>query len=241
MAKKNEIIVKEVVIKTMTKDGVDYICITDIARQKNVVDPNGVIGNWMRNRNTVEFLGIWETLHNPDFNPLEFEGFRKEAGLNTFTLSPTRWIEVTNAIGLVSQAGRYGGTFAQTDIAFEFASWISVEFRLYLVMEFQRLKAKEQELLGWTAKRELSKINYHIHTLFGMTAKQWREANPELKGNIRDYATINELICLSNMENINAVLINDGIPQSQRLVKLNQIAIQQMRVLEGGDNRELLK
>ena len=241
MAKKNEIIVKEVVIKTMTKDGVDYICITDIARQKNVVDPNGVIGNWMRNRNTVEFLGIWETLHNPDFNPLEFEGFRKEAGLNTFTLSPTRWIEVTNAIGLVSQAGRYGGTFAQTDIAFEFASWISVEFRLYLVMEFQRLKAKEQELLGWTAKRELSKINYHIHTLFGMTAKQWREANPELKGNIRDYATINELICLSNMENINAVLINDGIPQSQRLVKLNQIAIQQMRVLEGGDSRELLK
>ena len=241
MAKKNEIIVKEVVIKTMTKDGVDYICITDIARQKNVVDPNGVIGNWMRNRNTVEFLGIWETLHNPDFNPLEFEGVRKEAGLNAFTLSPTRWIEATNAIGIVSQAGRYGGTFAQTDIAFEFASWISVEFRLYLVMEFQRLKAKEQELLGWTAKRELSKINYHIHTMFGMTAKQWREANPELKGNIRDYATINELICLSNMENINAVLINDGIPQSQRLVKLNQIAIQQMRVLEGGDNRELLK
>ena len=175
----------------------------------------------MRNRNTVEFLGIWETLHNPYFNPLEFEGFRKEAGLNAFTLSPTRWIEATNAIGIVSQAGRYGGTFAQTDIAFEFASWISVEFRLYLVMEFQRLKAKEQELLGWTAKRELSKINYRIHTdaikshlipeeitpaqasiiyaeeadvlnvaMFGMTAKQWREANPDLKGNIRDYATI---------------------------------------------------
>ncbi len=178
----------------------------------------------MRNRNTVEFLGIWETLHNPNFNPLEFEGFRKEAGLNAFTLSPTRWIEATNAIGIVSQAGRYGGTFAQTDIAFEFASWISVEFRLYLVMEFQRLKAKEQELLGWTAKRELSKINYRIHTdaikshlipeevtpaqasiiyaeeadvlnvaMFGMTAKQWREANSDLKGNIRDYATINEL------------------------------------------------
>ena len=164
MAKNNEIIVKDVAIKTISKDGIDYISITDIARQKNATDPNGVIANWMRNRNTVEFLGIWETLHNPNFNPLEFEGFRKEAGLNAFTLSPTRWTEATNAIGIVSQAGRYGGTFAQTDIAFEFASWISVEFRLYLVMEFQRLKAKEQELLGWTAKRELSKINYRIHT-----------------------------------------------------------------------------
>ena len=233
MAKKNEIIVKDVAIKTMSKDSIDYISITDIARQKNAADPNGVIANWMRNRNTVEFLGIWET---------------------------------------VSQAGRYGGTFAQTDIAFEFASWISVEFRLYLVMEFQRLKAKEQELIGWSAKRELSKINYRIHTdaikshlipeevtsaqasiiyaeeadvlnvaMFGMTAKQWREANPELKGNIRDYATINELICLSNMENINAVLINDGIPQGERLVKLNQIAIQQMQVLEGNEGRKLLK
>ena len=212
MAKKNEIIVKDVAIKTISKDGIDYISITDIARQKNATDPNGVIANWMRNRNTVEFLGIWETLHNPNFNPLEFEGFRKEAGLNAFTLSPTRWIEATNAIGIVSQAGRYGGTFAQTDIAFEFASWISVEFRLYLVMEFQRLKAKEQESLGWTAKRELSKINYRIHTdaikshlipeeitsaqasiiyaeeadvlnvaMFGMTAKQWREANPDLR------------------------------------------------------------
>ena len=272
MAKKNEILVKDVVIKTMTKDGFDYICITDIARQKNTTDPNGVIGNWMRNRNTIEFLGLWETLHNPNFNPLEFEGFRKEAGLNAFTLSPTRWIETTNAIGIISQSGRYGGTFAQADIAFEFASWISVEFRLYLVIEFQRLKAKEQQLLGWTAKRELSKINYHIHTdaikshlipeeitaaqasiiyaeeadvlnvaMFGMTAKQWREANPDLKGNIRDYATINELICLSNMENINAVLINDGVLQGERLVKLNQIAIQQMMVLEGNSNRNLLK
>jgi len=262
MAKKNEIIVKDVAIKTMSKDGIDYISITDIARQKNATDPNGVIANWMRNRNTVEFLGIWETLHNPNFNPLEFEGFRKEAGLNAFTLSPTRWIE----------AGRYGGTFAQTDIAFEFASWISVEFRLYLVMEFQRLKAKEQELLGWTAKRELSKINYRIHTdaikshlipeeitpaqasiiyaeeadvlnvaMFGQTAKQWREAHPELKGNIRDYASINELICLANMENINAVLIDERVPQGERLVRLNQIAINQMRVLENDDNRNLLK
>ena len=272
MAKKSEIIVRDVAIKTITVNGVDYICITDVAKQKNSVDPNGVIANWMRNRNTVEFLGIWETIHNPSFNPLEFEGFRKEAGLNAFTLSPTRWITATNAIGIISHAGRNGGTYAQTDIAFEFASWISVEFRLYLVKEFQRLKAEEQKLLGWTAKRELSKINYHIHTdaikshlipaevtreqaniiyaeeadvlnvaMFGMTAKQWRDANPELKGNIRDYATINELICLSNMENINAVLINDGIPQGERLVKLNQIAIQQMQVLEANNGRNLLK
>ena len=272
MAKKSEIIVRDVTIKTMKVNGVDYICITDVAKQKNSVDPNGVLANWMRNRNTVEFLGIWETIHNPCFNPIEFEGFRKEAGLNAFTLSPTRWILATKAIGIISQAGRNGGTYAQTDIAFEFASWISVEFRLYLVKEFQRLKADEQKLLGWTAKRELSKINYHIHTdaikshlipaevtkeqaniiyaeeadvlnvaMFGMTARQWREANPDMKGNIRDYATINELICLSNMENINAVLINDGIPQGERLVKLNQIAIQQMQVLEAGSGRELLK
>ena len=260
MARKSTITVKDVNIRTMTVGGVDYICITDIARQKNDIDPNGVIGNWMRNRNTVEFLGIWETLHNPAFNPLEFEGFRKEAGLNAFTLSPTRWIESTNAIGIVTQAGRYGGTYAQTDIAFEFASWISVEFRLYLVMEFQRLKADEQKQLAWSAKRELSKINYRIHTdaiksnlipaevtreqaamkyaeeadvlnvaMFCMTAKQWREANPNLKGNIRDYATIN------------AVLINDGMPQGERLVKLNQIAIQQMQVLEDNSGRKLLK
>ena len=273
MAKKNDIIVKDVSIKTMTINGLDYICITDIAKQKNGIDPNGVVANWMRNRNTIEYLGLWETLHNANFNPLEFEGFRKEAGLNAFTLSPARWIEATNAIGLVSKSGRYGGgTYAISDIAFKFANWVSVEFELYLVMEFQRLKAKEQELLGWSAKRELSKINYRIHTdaikrhlipaevtkeqaniiyaeeadvlnvaMFGMTAKQWREANPSLKGNIRDYATINELICLSNMENINAVLINDGMPQGERLVKLNQIAIQQMQVLEAGSGREFLK
>ena len=272
MGKKNEIIVKDVSIKTMIVNGVDYICITDIAKQKNYIDPNGVVANWMRNRNTIEYLGLWETLHNPNFNPLEFEGFRKEAGLNAFTLSPTRWIEATKAIGLVSKSGRNGGTYAISDIAFKFANWVSVEFELYLVMEFQRLKAKEQEQIGWTAKRELSKINYHIHTdaiknhlipekvsaaqasiiyaeeadvlnvaMFGITAKQWRETNPELKGNIRDYATVNQLICLSNMENINAVLINDGMPQSDRLVKLNQIAIQQMQVLEESSNRNLLR
>jgi len=272
MAKNSEIIVKDVTIKTMNINGIDYICITDIAKQKNIVDPNGVVANWMRNRNTIEYLGLWETLHNTEFNPLEFEGFRKEAGLNAFTLSPTRWIEATNAIGLVSKSGRTGGTYAISDIAFKFANWVSVEFELYLVMEFQRLKADEQKQLAWSAKRELSKINYRIHTdaiksnlipaevtkeqanviyaeeadvlnvaMFGMTAKQWREANPTLKGNIRDYATINELICLSNMENINAVLINDGMSQGERLVKLNQIAIQQMQVLEGSGGRYLLK
>ena len=272
MAKKTEIIVKGTSIRTIKKDGVDYICITDIARQKNAVDPNGVIANWLRNRNTIEYLGLWETLHNPIFNPLEFEGFRRESGLNAFTLSPTRWIDSTHAIGLLSQSGRYGGTYAHSDIAFKFANWVSVEFELYLVMEFQRLKAKEQEQIGWTAKRELSKINYRIHTdaikfhlipeevtpaqasiiyaeeadvlnvaMFGMTAKQWRENNPDLKGNIRDYATVNELICLSNMENINAVLINDNIPQGERLIKLNKIAIQQMQVLEGDTNRKLIK
>ncbi len=249
----------------------DYISLTDIAKYKSD-DPTAVIGNWMRNRNTIEYLGIWETLYNPHFNPLEFEGFRKEAGLNAFTLSPQKWINATNAIGIVAKAGRYGGTYAHKDIAFKFASWISVEFELYMVKEFQRLKEQEQHLLGWTAKRELSKINYHIHTdaikerlipetvtpqqasiiyaneadvlnvaMFGITAKQWREANPDLKGNIRDYATINELICLSNMENLNAVFINEGLLQSERLMKLNQIAIHQMSVLEGVNKGKLLK
>ena len=273
MAKKvTNIEVKDITIRTIKYEGEDFVCITDIARKKNSIDPNGVIANWMRNRNTIEFLGIWEQLFNPSFNPLEFEGFRKEAGLNAFTMSPSRWIEATNAKGLVAMAGRYGGTYARTDIAFEFASWISVEFKLYLVKEFQRLKEEEQKLIGWTAKRELSKLNYHIHTdaikqnivpeeidayhksliyaeeadvlnvaMFGITAKEWRDANPEKKGNIRDYATINELICLSNMENLNAVFINEGIPQTERLVKLNQIAIQQMRVLEDSMHRGLLQ
>lgn len=267
-----KIIVKNQTIKTLSKDGVDYICITDIARQKNSEDPNGVIANWMRNRNTIEFLGIWESLYNPNFNPLEFEGFRKEAGLNAFTMSPTKWIEATNAKGIKAISGRYGGTYAISDIAFEFASWVSVEFKLYLVREFQRLKTEEQKQLAWTAKRELSKINYRIHTdaikenlipaevtreqaamkyadeadvlniaMFGITAKQWREANPDKKGNIRDYASINELICLSNMENLNAVFINDSMSQSERLVKLNKIAIQQMKILEDTGGRNLLQ
>ena len=204
--------------------------------------------------------------------PLEFEGFKTEAGLNAFTLSPQKWIDATNAKGIISKSGRYGGTFAHKDIAFKFAAWISIEFELYFIKEFQRLKEEEQKQIGWTAKRELAKINYHIHTdaikqnlipaeltreqinyvyaneadvlnmaMFGITAKQWRDANPDLKGNIRDYANINELICLSNMENLNAVFINENIPQSERLVKLNQIAIQQMKVLQDVENRKLLK
>ena len=246
---------------------------TDIAKYKSD-DPTAVIGNWLRNRNTIEYLGIWESLYNPDFKHLEFEVFKKEAGLNAFTLSSQKWINATNAIGIISKSGRYGGTYAHKDIAFKFAGWISVEFELYIVKEFQRLKEAEYKQLGWSAKRELSKINYRIHTdaikqnlipaevtvkqiniiyaneadvlnvaMFGMTAKQWRDANPELKGNIRDYATINELICLSNMENLNAVFIEQGVPQRERLVKLNQIAIHQMGVLESGDNdaRKLLK
>ncbi|MGB4413510.1 MAG: KilA-N domain-containing protein [Paludibacter sp.] len=249
----------------------DYISLTDIAKYK-IDDTSAVIANWMRNRNTLEFLGIWETLYNPNFKPLEFEGFKKEAGLNAFTLSPLKWVNATDAIGFIVKSGRYGGTYAHKDIAFKFASWISVEFELYIVKEFQRLKEEEQKQLGWSAKRELAKLNYHIQTdaikqnlipkeltpaetsivyaseadvlnmaLFGITAKQWHEENPELKGNIRDYATINELICLSNMENLNAVFINEKMPQKERLIKLNQIAIQQMKILIKAENRRLLK
>lgn len=250
----------------------DFICITDIAKYKNASNADDVIKNWLRNRNTIELLGLWETLHNPDFKPVEFDGFRKEAGLNSFVLSPKRWIEATNAIGIISKSGRYGGTFAHKDIAFEFASWISVEFKLYFIKEFQRLKEEEQKQIGWSAKRELTKLNYHIHTdaikqhlipkeltpvetsiiyaneadvlnvaMFGITATQWRKANPEKKGNIRDYATMNELICLANMENLNAVLINEKMPQQERLIRLNKIAIQQMSILQEVENRKLLK
>ena len=267
-----KITVKNTSVSVIKVDDFDYISITDIAKYKTS-EPDIVIANWMRNRMTIEYLGLWEILYNPDFKPLEFEGFKKEAGLNAFTLSPKKWIDTTNAIGLIAKSGRYGGTYAHKDIAFKFASWISVEFELYMVKEFQRLKAEEQAQLGWSAKRELSKINYRIHTdaikhnlipteitpaqasliyaneadvlnvaMFGMTAKQWRDLNPEKNGNIRDYATVNELICLSNMENLNAVFIDQGMPQGERLVKLNQIAIQQMRVLEDdGDDRKYLK
>lgn len=257
-----KLVVKDSTIRTFAKDGIDYICITDIARQKNPEEPKDVVKNWMRAKNTLEYLGLWESLNNPDFKGVEFDPILREAGSNAFTMSPSRWVELTGAIGIMNKLGRDGGTYAQRDIAFKFASWVSVEFELYLVKEFQRLKEVEQRQLGWSAKRELSKINYRIHTdaikhnlipaevtkaqaniiyaneadvlnvaMFGMTAKQWRDANPTLKGNIRDYATINELICLSNMENLNAVFIEQGISQPERLLKLNQIAIHQMSVL----------
>ena len=268
---KKEIVVNDTSVTIISANESDYISLTDIAKYKSD-DPVDVISNWMRNRNTVEYLGLWECLYNMDFKPLEFEGFRKQAGLNAFTLSPQKWVKTTNAIGIISKSGRYGGTFAHKDIAFKFASWISVEFELYLIKEFQRLKQEERKMLVWSAKRELSKINYHIHTdaiktnlipkeislsqkntiyaeeadvlnvaLFGVTAKEWRLENPDLEGNIRDHATINELICISNMENINAVLIGEGIPQSERLEKLNKIAIHQMNILENSNNRDLLK
>jgi hypothetical protein len=250
----------------------DYISLTDIAKTRDGENPSQIISLWMRTYSTIQYLGLWEMLFNPDFKPHIYEGFKTESAKPHFWMSAQKWINETNAIGIISKSGRYGGgTFAHSDIAFKFAAWLSAEFELYLVTEFKRLKVEEQKAIGWTAKREMAKINYHIHTdaikhnlippeltpqqisyvyaneadvlnvaLFGMTAKEWREQNPNLKGNIRDYATINELICLSNMENINAVLINDSVSQSERLIKLNQIAIQQMRVLQENANRKYL-
>ncbi len=271
MKKTSELDVRGTLVRVVKIDGEDFVCLTDMAKLKSD-DPQQTISNWMRNRMTIEYLGLWEELYNPAFKPLGFEGFRKEVGLNSFTMSPTKWIEGVNAVGMIVQSGRYGGTYARNDIAFKFAAWLSVEFELYLVKEFQRLKTKEQELIGWSAKRELAKINYRIHTdaiqqnlipatvsraqmniiyaseadvlnvaLFGMTHQEWQRKNPDLKGNQRDYATINQLICISNMENINAVMINDGIPQPQRLKKLNEIAIQQMRILTEVEGRKYLK
>ena len=259
-------------VTVITYNDKDYISLTDMVR--NMENGPALIEKWLRNKNTVEFLGIWEEMYNPDFNSPEFEGIKNEAGLNRFILSVKQWVEKTNSKGIIAKAGRYGGTYAHKDIAFEFGSAISVPFKLYLIEEFQRLKEQEQAQLGWNAKRELSKINYRIHTdaikqnlipaevtpaqanviyaseadvlnvaMFGVTAGQWREANPDSKGNIRDYATINELICLSNMENLNAVFIEQGIPQGERLVRLNRIAIRQMEILESGGNggRKLIK
>jgi hypothetical protein len=254
--------VKGTNVRILAKEESDYISLTDIANYKEPGRTDHVIQNWMRNRNTVEFLGIWEQLNNPAFKPLEFEGFRKRAGLNSFVLTPRQWTIETNAIGIVSKQGRYGGTYAHKDIAFEFASWISVEFKLYLIKEFQRLKAEELKQLGWDIRRNLTKINYRIHTdaikenlipptltprqmslvyaseadvlnmaLFGMTAKQWRDGHPGEKGNIRDYADVCQLVCLSNLENLNALFIQERVPQAERLRKLNRIAIQQMKLL----------
>jgi hypothetical protein len=265
-----KIFVQNTQITVVTINERDYISLTDMVR--NIENGLALIEKWLRNKNTIEFLGIWEEMYNPNFNSPEFEGIKNAAGLNRFILSVKQWVEKTNSRGIIAKAGRYGGTYAHKDIAFEFATWVSPQFKLYLIQEFERMKSDEQKQLGWTAKRELSKINYRIHTdaikqnlipeevtaaqasiiyaeeadvlnvaMFGQTAKQWREAHPELKGNIRDYASINELICLANMENINAVLIDEGVPQGDRLVRLNQIAINQMRVLENDDNRNLLK
>ena len=250
----------------------DYISLTDIAKVKDSDNPRYIIQNWMRNRNTIEFLGVWETLYNPNFNRVEFDAFRSQAGLNSFVMTPQKWIDSTAAIGIISKAGRYGGTYAHKEIAFEFASWISVEFKLYLVKEFERLKAEEMRRFGWDIKRNLAKINYRIHTdaikenlippelsakqtslvyasgadvlnmaLFGMTAKEWRDSHPELKGNIRDYANVSQLVCLANLENLNAVFISEGMPQAERLARLNAIAISQMQVLTQDHRIEMLE
>lgn len=268
-----KITVQNTEITVLNVNEQDYISLTDMAGAKDGDSRAAdVIKNWIRNRYTIEFLGTWEMIHNPNFKVVEFDHFKMQAGLPSFVLSASEWIEQTDAIGIIVKKGRYGGTYAYKDIAFEFGTAISVSFKLYLIEEFQRLKSEEQKLIGWTAKRELSKINYRIHTdaiknnlipaevspqqanmiyadeadvlnvaMFGMTAKMWREQNTELKGNIRDYATINELICLSNMESLNAVFIDQGLPQNERLLKLNQIAIQQMKVLEDDSDRKMLK
>ena len=250
----------------------DFISSTDIAKLKDSDNPRYIIQNWLRNRNTIEFLGVWESLYNPSFNRVEFDAFRSQAGLNSFVMTPQKWVESTRAIGIISKAGRYGGTYAHKEIAFEFASWISVEFKLYLVKEFERLKTEEMKQLGWDIKRNLAKINYRIHTdaikenlippelsakqvsmvyaseadvlnmaLFGMTAKQWRDSHPELKGNIRDYANVSQLVCLSNLENLNAVFISEGMSQAERLAKLNAIAISQMEILTQDHRIEALE
>ena len=264
----SKITVKDKQITVLKVNDEDYLSLTDMLKAK---DGDFFITDWLRNRNTLEYIGIWEQVYNPDFNYGEFAIIKSQSGLNSFKISVKEFVARTNAISIQAKAGRYGGTYAHKDIAFEFAMWISPEFKIYIVKEFQRLKEDEQKLLGWTAKRELSKINYKIHTdaiknnlipdkvtpaqksfiyadkadllnvaMFGKTAKEWRTENPDLSGNIRDYATINQLICLSNMESLNAVFINEGLSQRERLEKLNKIAIQQMQVLENVEDKKLL-
>ena len=254
-----KLIVDDTAINVLKIEDKDYISLTDMIKAK---DGDFFISDWLRNRNTVEFLGIWEQIHNPDFNYGEFAIIRSQAGLNSYKLSVKEWVSKTSAIGLRASAGRYGGTYAYKDIAFEFGMWISPQFKIYLIKEFERLKEEEQHRLGWDIKRNLAKINYRVHTdaikenlippqltagqkssiyaseadvlnmaLFGMTAKEWRDKNTDLKGNIRDYADVSQLVCLSNMESLNAVFINDGIPQVERLSKLNAVAISQMQIL----------
>ncbi|MCO6473030.1 MAG: KilA-N domain-containing protein [Ignavibacterium sp.] len=269
-----KIIVKEKEISLFAKENSEYISITDIAKSKDSKRSDYVIQNWMRNRNTIEFIGLWESLHNETFNSIEFDGFRNQAGLNSFSLTPKKWIQSTNAIGIISKPGKYGGTFAHQDIAFEFASWISAEFKLYLLKEFQRLKEEEakSKSLTWNLQRELAKVNYKIHTdavkehlipdkitkeqaefiyaseadllnvaLFGMTAKQWRSKNKNKNGNLRDYARIEQLVILSNLESINSVLIEQGLSQKERLLRLNETAINQMKSLMNAKTIKRLK
>lgn len=257
-------------ITVISTDQQDYISLTDMVR--NIENGLSLIEKWLRNKNTIEFLGIWEEIYNPDFNSPEFEGIKNQAGLNRFVLSVKQWVDKTNSKGIIAKAGRYGGTYAHKDIAFEFASWISPQFKLYLIKEFQRLKDEERKQLGWDIRRNLAKINYRIHTdaiketlvppelsksqishiyateadilnmaLFGRTAAMWREANPDKKGNIRDYADVSQLVCLSNLENLNALFINDGLPQETRLERLNKIAIQQMRILTSDSGMKRLE
>lgn len=274
MKKSSKIIIKDTEIVLFQQNEEDYISLTDIAKFKNSDDPRFAIQNWMKTRYTVEFMGIWEKMNNENFNRVEFDTFKNESGSNSFILTPKKWIKSTNAIGIRSKSGRYGGTFAHTDIAFEFASWISPEFKLYLIKEFQRLKKEETEkkLLGWDAKRTLAKVNYIVHTdavkkhlipqnisklqtsiiyaneadilnmaLFGKTAKQWKEENKEKDGNMRDYADVSQLVCLAGLESLNAEFIRQGLEQKERLQKLNEIAIIQMKSLLQSDNIKKLK
>ena len=274
MAKNQKIEVQGIDIVLYEDKKEDFISLTDIARFKNPTEPKDVVKNWMRSRATIEFLGLWEQLNNPDFKGVDFDPLLYEAGSNSFTLSPSKWIETVNAKGIVSKLGKNGGTFAHKDIAFEFASWVSASFKLYLIKEIQRLKEDENNSLHleWNLQRTISKINYHIHTdaikenlipqeitkqqtnfvyaneadllnvaLFGVTAKIWRDNNPDQKGNIRDYATLEQLVVLSNMESINALLIQQGLSQSDRLIQLNKVAITQMKSLLGNSAMKKLK
>jgi KilA-N domain len=274
MAKSKTIHVKGTEIILFSKDNEDYISITDIARFKNANEPKDVVKNWMRNRSTIEFLGLWEKINNPVFKGVEFDSFLFQAGSNSFVLSPTKWVEATQAKGIITKLGSGGGTYAHIDIAYEFASWVSAEFKLYLILEFKKVKTAESSKLKleWNLTRTLSKINYRIHTdaikaklipralakdkinfvyadeadllnvaLFGITAKQWREANPKAESNIRDEASIEQLVVLSNLESLNAVLILQNLTQAERLLQLNSIAISQMKSLLGNNNIKKLK
>ncbi|TCC97034.1 KilA-N domain-containing protein [Pedobacter hiemivivus] len=264
MSKSNKFTVQEREISFLSHGDNDFLSLTDIAKYRSNYDPNDVIRNWMRGKSTIAFLGLWEILNNSDFKPVEFDGFKSEAGYNYFVLSPQKWIEKTNAKGIISKSGRYGGTFAHKDIAFEFASWISSEFKLYLITEFQKLKNEENDRLSlnWSFQRTLAKVNYRIHAdaitekiipleltkeqsamiyaseadmlnvaLFGKTAQEWKNGNCNLEGNIRDHATLEQLVVLSNMESLNSVMIHQGLPQKDRIAQLNLTAIMQLKSL----------